>query len=1285
MALLVICWSGAGYTAAPATDVIDVNLAPLIDQAVRAPNRFAVDVAHRVSSAHAGEWTTTATQATWKYTAQIPTAVSISFHGSRVVLPPSAVLTMTAGGVSYPYRAGDIHGGELWSRVGRGDTIELDLTVDPRERGRTLVEIASFQAGYRALAPGMPNHPHYDKLQASSAAAASLAGCTENYECHVGAGIQGPGQATVALVISNTLECTGTLINDVPQDGLPYVLTARHCENGQPGGGSPGAASSVVAYWDAVSVCGQPLASIFNATTTLTYGAITLVEQQDMWLIRLSQNPPPDAYYAGWDASGAAPSGGYSVHHANASAKQYVAWSGNAVSRTISSASLGVGYSATFWEVVNALGSIDHGASGGGLFTAGNQLVGTLSRGLNQCPVNPPPAPSDSTADGLYDSLAAVWQSTADATSSTATTTIGSVLDPGNTGTLSLGGAPVPFAVSFTADSSSAQILSNVFLSWSSPAQSCAAAGGNSGDGWIGNLPPNGTTAVSESAAGTVIYTLVCTNAVRSVKVQVAVTWTIGPPVIKLIDNFPPPIYVGQPNTLSWKSNLTSCTASGGTPGDGWTGTALPPSGGLQVIETAAGAYTYTLTCATGTQSTQATLTVVVENTYASVTLLEGPNTLRIGQTITLSWGGSGPCRATGGAAGDGWAGNLTGTNGFVTVTENTAGTYTYGLTCGPPGAVPASGQVSQTFTAAAAAATLTANPTQQQTVVGIPGIAANNLTWVANVKPCSVTYAGPVSGTLVSGWGAVGGTVDLEQIAGPYTYTLACGTTPDLAQSTATINWTQPTPQVSLSAPSPADIIVGQGTYLTWGTNVLPCTGSGGTAGDGWNGPLTYNYFNSSVAITEQAPGTYNYVLTCGVGPYGTASATIVFNNPGGTTLTLAASNSSPYTGQSVTLSWSSQIGPCVGAGGVSGDGWSGAHSNSGSLALSESAAGTYQYVLVCGTGTQAVQAEAVVTFSLPPNPFVSLTWNGGSGYLGQTTSISWQGFNGETCIASGGGPGDGWPGSRPATGGTYTFTETQTGTYTYTMTCTFFGKSASQSVGLIWYPAPAVVTLSPSAPSAVLGHSVQLTWSTSNATACTASGGAAGDGWAGDRPVSGSASLTESTQGSFTYTLSCVDGTGSLPPATLANATVWFGQPPTVTVSADQPSITTGGQVLISWNSTNATTCTASGGSGSDGWGGNVPGAGNASLRESSAGTYKFTVQCTEFGVTVSADTSVTVTAAPSSGGSGGGGSKGGGGSMDWGELLGLLIIGVGRAIFQAARSNRRLTADGILLFYK
>ena len=36
---------------------------------------------------------------------------------------------------------------------------------------------------------------------------------------------------------------SGVLLNDVPGDGVPYVLTARHCENGSANGGAPGAAA----------------------------------------------------------------------------------------------------------------------------------------------------------------------------------------------------------------------------------------------------------------------------------------------------------------------------------------------------------------------------------------------------------------------------------------------------------------------------------------------------------------------------------------------------------------------------------------------------------------------------------------------------------------------------------------------------------------------------------------------------------------------------------------------------------------------------------------------------------------------------------------------------------------------------------------------------------------------------------------------------------------------------------------------------------------------------------
>jgi hypothetical protein len=327
-----------------------------------------------------------------------------------------------------------------------------------------------------------------------------------------------------------------------------------------------------------------------------------------------------------------------------------------------------------------------------------------------------------------------------------------------------------------------------------------------------------------------------------------------------------------------------------------------------------------------------------VQATSAFVSSITGPFVLRIGQPITLSWGGSAPCQATGGSAGDGWAGPLTSAYAFVTLTEHAAGTYNYTITCGPAGAKPASAQASVTFTAAAPSATLT-TVSPQQTVLGVPLVVPDNLSWVSNVEPCGITYTGPASGTYATGQSAVGSRADLEQIPGLYTYTLICGSGADQAQSTATINWTQPTPQVSLTAPTPADVIIGQGTSLNWSTNVLPCVGSGGAAGDGWSGPLNYsNYFNFT-SITEAVSGTYNYTITCGIGPYGTASASIVFNNPGGTTLTLAASNAAPYASQPTTLTWNSTIGPCTAIGGVSGDGWAGSQPVSGTLTVTEPA----------------------------------------------------------------------------------------------------------------------------------------------------------------------------------------------------------------------------------------------------------------------------------------------------------------------------------------------------------
>ena len=96
-------------------------------------------------------------------------------------------------------------------------------------------------------------------------------------------------------------------------------------------------------------------------------------------------------------------------------------------------------------------------------------------------------------------------------------------------------------------------------------------------------------------------------------------------------------------------------------------------------------------------------------------------------------------------------------------------------------------------------------------------------------------------------------------------------------------------------------------------------------------------------------------------------------------------------------------------------------------------------------------------------------------------------------------------------------------------------------------------------------------LTWSSTAADSCVASGG-----WSGSQPVSGTF-LTDPIDVSQTYTLSC-DGVGG---GTVSRTTVSVadGSTPTVVLNATPPGVPVGGNTSLSWASANVTACTASG----------------------------------------------------------------------------------------------------------
>jgi hypothetical protein len=877
---------------APAVDVLKVNLDPLIDAAAKDRNRFAVNVPYSVNALQVGTWSVSGGIATWRYSLQIPTAVSLSFHATNAFLPPSAQLTVRGGGSTYTYRAADTNKQEIWSRISKGDSLDLELTVAPRERRDVVLQISSLQAGYRGFGHAVSDHPHYARLKLQTRVA-STSTCIVNYECDISAANTPAGQATVAIIVGNSYQCSGTLINDVPQDGKPYVLTARHCESGKLGGGKPSAASDVVVYWDATSACGSPLGTLYDPGIPAQQGAVTAAEQQDAWLLLLNAGPiVNDAYLAGFDATGGEIHGGYTVHHALSNDKQFTAWNGQAVADAIpSGSSLNVDYTSNFWDVVNRIGTIGPGASGSALFDQNDRVVGSLSLGkttastddgYDACPSSPPANPDVQNASAFFTSLSAVWNSTADPTSHTQT--IKQVLDPNNTASLVVNSMRAPVSARISASQITLTIGFDVALTWSAPsASSCSASGGSSGDGWAGTLSSGGSQTVRESAAGAVTFGIICTFPDGHIsKAQTVVTWVPPAPLVNLFA--PSEAWVGGTWTLTWSTNSPPCQLTGGSASQVLNGT----YGTISVNETTVGKYDYHITCGIGSQvaSEDAFVTIVPP----VIKFVTGTTDLRLGQVLELGWSSlANSCTPSGGAANDGWSQTQAGGIGGFSFFPTTLGTYTYTITC------------AQGTATARATATITVenDPPYANLTVSTNEIAVGQsmtISYKSNIAECTVyqnsvgTQAqGIFQSDLTGGFSEgtrtySGGNVGASQLI------LSCGTNPTIVTSTPQTVTVVAAVNASISAPPTAT--TGSPFTLSWQTSdASSCSATGdGADANQWSGNVAVP--SGQQNITPTVAGTLTYTLTCvGHVPTDTNTVKVAIN------VTAPASQSPPPT----------------------------------------------------------------------------------------------------------------------------------------------------------------------------------------------------------------------------------------------------------------------------------------------------------------------------------------------------------------------------------------------------
>jgi uncharacterized repeat protein (TIGR03803 family) len=227
--------------------------------------------------------------------------------------------------------------------------------------------------------------------------------------------------------------------------------------------------------------------------------------------------------------------------------------------------------------------------------------------------------------------------------------------------------------------------------------------------------------------------------------------------------------------------------------------------------------------------------------------------------------------------------------------------------------------------------------------------------------------------------------------------------------------------------------------------------------------------------------------------------------------------------------------------------------------------------------------------------------------------------------------------------------------GTFADFLSCrTTIGDANTYALFTVLTPEP-TVTLSASPTTISLGNSATLTWTSTGDADCIGN-------FSPGIVQNGSQQVTPTSTGVSSYSVTCTNAGGSA--TATASVTVTAAEKPTVTIAVSPTEIAAStGTATLTWSSTGAPSCTASGA-----WSGPQPTSSMGPLTNLAAGQYVYTLTCTGPGGSASASATLKVDAA-----GGGGSGGGGGGAFSWWMLAWLSCVAVLRFAGRVPRRAR------------
>ena len=243
----------------------------------------------------------------------------------------------------------------------------------------------------------------------------SSGSCNNNVNCPEGAPWQDEKRGVCMVLLANgTRWCSGSLINNVREDGTPYFLTANHCLGSE-------------STWIIMFKYESPSCSNINGPTNFTISGTTKkasYSTSDFGLLQLSSAPPEsyEPYYNGWSNINTASLSSTGIHHPAGDIKK-ISFDYDPATSADYLATSGT----THWRIgVWDDGTTEGGSSGSPLFDQDHRIVGQLHGGYASC---------TSLTSDWYGKFSMSWNGGGSSSSR-----LKDWLDPDNTGTTTLDG-----------------------------------------------------------------------------------------------------------------------------------------------------------------------------------------------------------------------------------------------------------------------------------------------------------------------------------------------------------------------------------------------------------------------------------------------------------------------------------------------------------------------------------------------------------------------------------------------------------------------------------------------------------------------------------------------------------------------------------------------------------------------------------------------------------------------------------------------------------------------------